>query len=87
MATLGFLPENIAPGKPDYTLFEGLWDLVDGENQGGITRQDLAYILKIIIGITLPEKEVKADVPEGKKGICKQVVFNEKGSLLIRKGG
>ena len=32
MATLGFLPENIAPGKPDYTLFEELWDLVDGEN-------------------------------------------------------
>ena len=45
MATLGFLPENIAPGKPDYTLFEGLWDLVDGFNKGGITKEDLAYIL------------------------------------------
>ena len=87
MATLGFLPENVAPGKPDYALFEELWAIVDGEDRGGINKEDLAYVLQIIRGITLPEKEVEADAPEGKEGLSKQIVFNADGNLQIRKGG
>ena len=87
MATLGFLPENVAPGKPDYALFEELWAIVDGEDRGGINKEDLSYVLQIVRGITLPEKEVDADAPEGKEGLSKQIVFNADGNLQIRKGG
>ena len=31
LATLGFLPENITPEKPDYALFEELWKMLEGE--------------------------------------------------------
>ena len=40
MATLGFLPENITPEKADYALFEELWQMMDGENAGGVNKDD-----------------------------------------------
>ena len=79
MATLGFLPENITPEKADYALFEQLWQMMDGEEQKGVNKNDLSYVLQIIRGIDWHDKEVDVEAPEGKEGIDKQVVFGEKG--------
>ena len=81
MATLGFLPENITPEKADYALFEQLWSMMDGENSGGVTKEDFSYVLQIIRGINWHEREVDVEAQEGKEGIDKQVVFGERGNL------
>lgn len=77
MATLGFLPENITPEKPDYALFEELWKMLDGEKFEGVEKDDFSYILQVIRGSRFPEREVEADPDDQKKGIDKQLVFNE----------
>ena len=40
LCTLGFLPENVTPAKPDYKLFEELWDLMEGNERKGVQPND-----------------------------------------------
>ena len=45
LCTLGFLPENINQQKPDYRLFEDLWEMLDGPQREGVSQEDFAYVL------------------------------------------
>lgn len=55
--------------------------MMDGENSGGVTKEDFSYVLQIIRGINWHEREVDVEAQEGKEGIDKQVVFGERGNL------
>lgn len=88
LCTLGFLPENVTPTKPDYGLFEELWELLEGNQRRGVRPDDFSYILQVIRGSRFPEREVDAAPDEEKKGVNKTVLFDpETGGILVRKGG
>ena len=36
LATMGFLPENVTPERPDYALFEEMWELMEGPAREGV---------------------------------------------------
>jgi len=55
---MGFLPQSMAPESKDLKLFKDFWDLLEGEKNGGVTVENLLYILLIIRGAKLLNKEV-----------------------------
>jgi hypothetical protein len=50
----------------DYKLFQDLWALLDGEKQGGVSVDNLLYLLLLVRGAKLPARE-KAFPPEQNK--------------------
>jgi len=48
----------MAPESKDLKLFKDFWDLLEGEKNGGVTVENLLYILLIIRGAKLLNKEV-----------------------------
>ena len=87
LATMGFLPENVTPERPDYKLFEEMWEIMDGEAREGVGTEDLGYMLMVIRGFRDPEIEVDCEPVEDKQGIARMIVFDDEGKMLLRKGG
>lgn len=57
LTTLGFLPPDMPQESEDYQLFIDIWDLMEGEQRGGISVENLLYCLLIIRGAKLPQRE------------------------------
>lgn len=54
---MGFLPHAMAPESNDFTKFKELWKLLGGEETGGVSVENLLYVLLIIRGADLEDKE------------------------------
>ena len=84
--TMGFLPEETREGRPDYALFEEFWEMVEGEQRGGIGFEDLYYLLEIIKGNSYSEREIDfnehnekidIEVQMSKKGLSKYIYYDD----------
>lgn len=56
----------------------------------GVSKDDLAYVLLVIKGTKMPEREVEADKDDKSVGIMKAILLSEHDKELtfaIRKGG
>lgn len=84
---MGFLPENVTAVKPDFKLFEDLWELLEGHDRKGVNINDLKFILQVIRGAKDPLREIDCEPVEGKRGLAKMVIFDQDGNLKLRKGG
>ena len=84
---MGFLPENVTPDKPDYALFEELWELTEGPTRNGLSVEDLSYMLMVIRGTRMTEREIDCQAPEEKQGLAKMIIFDQDGNLQFRQGG
>ena len=84
---MGFLPENVTEDRPDYKLFEDLWELLDGETREGLKKEDLAYALMVIRSTRDPEREIDCDPREDVQGLAKMIIFDQEGNFQFRKGG
>ena len=81
LATMGFLPENVTPERPDYKLFEELWELLEGTAREGVKADDLKYILSIIRGYRDAAREIDCQPIEGKQGVAKMIVFDQEANF------
>ncbi len=57
LTTLGFLPPDMPQESEDYQLFKDIWDVMEGEQRGGISVENMLYCLLIIRGAKLPQRE------------------------------
>ena len=57
LTTLGFLPQSMSQESIDFKLFKALWDLLEGENNGGVAVENLLYLLLLVRGTKLPARE------------------------------
>jgi hypothetical protein len=51
----------------DFRLFKDLWSLLDGERTGGVSVENLLYLLLIIRGGKLPSREKNFVVDSSKE--------------------
>lgn len=58
---MGFLPQSMSQDSKDLKLFKDLWDLLDGEKNNGVLVDNLIYILLVIRGAKLVNKEVNIE--------------------------
>lgn len=79
----------------DFKLLQQMWNLLggvndeDGKEERGVAKDDLIYLLLIVKGSKMAEKEVDEEVKD-ETGIMKAVVLtkdDEKVKFAIRKGG
>lgn len=75
----------------DYKLFQDLWALLDGEKQGGVSVENLLYLLLLVRGAKLPARE-KAFPPEQNKDssnqpVLKLAIVDEAKRLIVSPGG
>ena len=85
---MGFLPQAMAPESKDLKLFKDLWDLLDGEKNGGVTVENLLYLLLLIRGAKLPKREVAPSSSEpSRNDFFKCAKIGDQGQLLVFAGG
>ena len=84
LTTMGFLPERMPQESNDFRLFSDLWALTDGEKTGGVSVDNLLYLLLIIRGAKLPEREreFEPDTNRNTK-LLKLVMVDEESNMLI----
>ena len=51
LTTLGFLPLRTSEDSEDYKLCKDLWNLLEGEDNGGVSVDNLLRMLTVIRGI------------------------------------
>lgn len=70
-------------------LFKDLWDLLEGEKNGGVTVENLLYMLLIIRGAKLPNREIAPDFAEqsSRNDIFKTARIGQKGEFKVFRGG
>ena len=81
LATMGFLQESVTEEKPDYKLFEELWELLEGTAREGVRKDDLAYALMVIRGAREPSREIDCQAVEDKQGLARFIVYDSDGNL------
>jgi hypothetical protein len=66
-----------------------MWELLEGEKLGGVSVENLLYLLLLIRGAKFPKREFfVADVVEGEKtDFFKNAKIGEKGQLVVVLGG
>lgn len=60
---------------------------MEGDERDGASKDDLAYVLMLILGVRDPAREVECQADPEKHGLARFIVFDEEGSLQLRKGG
>jgi len=77
----------------DYKLFEDLWALMQGEQQEGVSKDTLEYLLLCIMGNFNLELEVEPEAQDEDEQVPQPTTLNEYGSyteegvfVLRRKG-
>lgn len=81
LASMGFLPENVTQAKPDFKLYEELWELMEGEDRKGVSIADLKYVLGVIRGARDSTREIDCEPVEGKTGLSKMIIFDQDGAF------
>ena len=76
LTTMGFLQETVTEEKADYKLFQELWALMEGEARDGVSKDDLAYILMLILGVRDPAREVECPADPEKHGLARFIIFD-----------
>jgi hypothetical protein len=85
---MGFLPQTMAPESKDFKLFKDMWDLLEGEKNGGVSMENLLYLMLLIRGAKLPRREVAFDLVDIERNdLFKTAKIGEKGQLLVCSGG
>lgn len=91
LTTLGFLPPTMAQDSIHFKLFKDLWNLLGGENSGGVEVENLLYLLLLIRGIRLPAREKKFTIDENKdytnQSFLKRGMVDEAGKFIVKEGG
>ena len=61
--------------------------MMEFEEDQGVKKDDIAYMLMIIRGMRDPALEVECEANEERQGVARFIVFDEEGNLRLRKGG
>lgn len=78
----------MSPESKDFKLFTDMWNMLEGENHGGVTVENLLYFLLIIRGAKFPRRVADDEqVDSSKTDFFKNAKIGDKGQLLIYKGG
>lgn len=68
-------------GKPDYQLFQELWDLLSGNEREGVSKEDLSYVLLVVRGVRDVSREVDCEPNENAQGIARFIIYDEDGVI------
>jgi len=56
LTTLGFLPQTMSQESADFKHFRDLWTLLEGDTNGGVSVENLLYMLLIVRGTKMPKR-------------------------------
>ena len=99
LTTLGFLPQSMSQESTDFKLFKELWALLggippeqdDSQESSGVNEQNLLYMLLLIRGAKLPNREEETQPDENRVNdlgtLGRYTLIDETGKLVVLKGG
>lgn len=75
----------------DFKMFQDLWALLDGEKLGGVSVDNLLYLLLLIRGTKLPAREKDYELDQNRdyqnQPVLKLAMVDEEGKLIVAQGG
>lgn len=87
LTTMGFLPHAMAPDSNNFNKFNELWKLIGGEQTGGVSVENLQYVLLIIRGADLADKEEKFPADKTKDFALQSITrLNADGKFEVQEG-